>query len=160
MEWRSRVGLIGLVYLLYLIAAIIGLVLSALGDDARPGIIIALTCSSLHFLTATLGQVVGDRIALRGAVLHVSLLADWVTAAALGMSSVMVGRASAKDEQAVAIAACILIAVAQLFCAAKSFIFLVRLCTAYPPVGPLRSSHPHRCSVLACVSVCAGRRKV
>ena len=122
-SWRTRLGTIALIYLLYLIAAVIGIVLSTLEDDARPGLFIALTVSSLHFLTATIGAITRNRVALRGAVLQFTLVADWLTAAALGMTSVFVSRPSAKDEREVATTACILLAAAQLACFQRFFIF-------------------------------------
>ncbi len=123
MDWRTRVGLVSLVYLIYFGVAIVGVAVSASNDDARPGLIIGVTIPALHFCTSAGGMLMGNRVALRGSVLHVAVAADWVLAFALGLSSAVVSRTRASDETQVAIAACTLVALAQLGCAYKTHVF-------------------------------------
>ena len=40
--WRTRVGVIGLVYCAYFAAVLVGAVIAATDDDARPSLIIAI----------------------------------------------------------------------------------------------------------------------
>ena len=122
MKWRTRVAAVAFVYFAYFAATLVGVVISVTGDDARPGLIIALVTSSAHFLTSSLGMLAGDRVALRSAVLNVTVVSDWLASAGLGAAAVTVGRGSARDEVEVAVTACVLVAVSQMGCCMKTFI--------------------------------------
>ena len=122
--WRTRVGVIALVYVAYYAAALVGAVIAATGDDARPSLIITIVVSSLHFTTAFFGMLIGDRTALRGGVLTVTVLADWGYAFSLGLATTVISRDSAQDEKQVAIIACSLLATATMGCFYKSYHFL------------------------------------